>query len=457
LQPLPTAKFTIEMLNAHGPYDHGIWDPTIRGVTAHHKLSKLLVKTVSAEILKKYSKLQLAEMTILDVGGYDGWILVQLQQELKFKLAVCVEPRLKNIQKGEFARKYYGIETDVKFIQGELDSLDQVLDNQFDLVLCLNVLHHVDSTPKAIQSLSDFCLDRIFISSAVIERPKNSVKLKRLLNLKDISYLNSTKDFATAGFKFESPYFDGSTTGSVIVNLPEENLIKMSLTSNGFEVEKSINSLDSKSFMFFTKSHGELWGFIVANKTSSVLNSNDKYLADRIEYEKQYLFALLKIEVIDLWLGKITTIDHYSESAILNPSIKPSISDRLLFTASRQPTKLLSKLILRQSNLNSCEKSILQNVSKDPTFKIGFELAKHHLKRGQYSEAKILFKDLTNKPNCDWRVFYRSCFLLTVIARIENDEVAFVRYQQLLDIANPHFSISTTEGVEWVLEANSHF
>jgi len=446
------------MLNAHGPYDHGIWDPMIRGVTAHHKLSEFLVETISAEILKKYSKLQLAEMTILDVGGYDGWVLVQLQRELNFKLAVCVEPRLKNIQKGEFARKYFGIETDVKFIQGELDSLDQVLDNQFDLVLCLNVLHHVDSTPKAIQSLSDFCLDRIFISSAIVERPKNSVKkLKRLLNLKDISYLNSTKDFATAGFKFESPYFDGSTTGSVIVNLPEENLIKMSLTSNGFEVEKSIKSLDSKSYTFFTKSHGELWGFIVANKTTSVLNSNDKYLVDRIEYEKQYLFALLKIEVVALWLGKISTIDHHSESASLNPSIKPGISDRLLFTASRQPTKLLSKLILRQSNLNSCEKSILQNVSRDPTFKIGFELAKHHLKRGQYREAKILFKDLTNKPNCDWRVFYRSCFLLTVIARIENDEVAFVRYQQLLDIANPHFSISTTEGVEWVLEVNSHF
>jgi len=67
------------MLNAHGPYNHGLWDPLIRGV--------------SAEILENYSKLQLAEMTILDVGGYDGWILVQLQQEFGFKLAVCVEPR----------------------------------------------------------------------------------------------------------------------------------------------------------------------------------------------------------------------------------------------------------------------------------------------------------------------------------------------------------------------------
>ena len=452
MQTEPTNKFTIEMLNAHGPYDHGLWDPMMSGVTAHHKLSKSIVETISAEIASKYSKSKLAEMTILDVGGYDGWILVQLQQELNFKLAVCVEPRLKNIQKGEFARKYYGIETDVKFIQGELDSLDQVLDNQFDLVLCLNVLHHVDSTPKAIQLLSDFCLDRIFISSAIIEIPKKSAKiLKNLLNPKDIAYLNSTKDFATAGFKFESPYFDGSTTRSVIVNLPEENLIKMSLTANGFNVEKAITSLASTSYKFFTKSHGELWGFIVANKTPSVLNANDKYLADRIEYEKRFLFALLKIEVIDLWLGKIHAIDHNSKSASLDSPIKPRITDRLLFAASRRPDKFFSKFMLRQSNLNSNEKSILQNVSKAPTFKIGFELAKHYLKRGQYNEAKILFKDLTNKPSCDWRVFYRSCFFLTVIARIEKDELAFVYYRQLLDIANPHFAISTEIGMQWII------
>ena len=455
MQPKELAELTTELLNAHGPYDHGLWDSMMSGTTAHHKLSKSIVKTISTELKSKYPKSQLSEMTILDVGGYDGWILVQLQEELNFKLAVCVEPRLKNIQKGEFARKYYGIHTNVKFVQGELNSLDRVLDNQFDFVLCLNVLHHVDSTPKAIQSLTDFCIDTIFISSAIIERPKKSVKkLKKLLNLKDISYLNSPKDFATAGFKFESPYFDGSTNGSLIVNLPEENLIKMSLISNGFKVEKSITSLASKNYKFFTKSHGELWGFIVAIKVSRVLDSNDKYLGDRIEYEKRFLFALLKIEVIDLWLEKISTIDRNSESASLSPSTKSSISDRLLFAASRQPNKLFSRFILRQSNLDLIEKSILQNISKAPVFKAGFELAKYHLKRGQHNQAKILFKDLTNKLSCDWRVFYRSCFFLTVIARIENDEVAFVHYQQLLDIANPHFPISTTEGVEWVLKAN---
>jgi hypothetical protein len=238
----------------------------------------------------------------------------------------------------------------------------------------------------------------------------------------------------------------------VIVNLPEENLIKMSIISNGFKVEKSITSLASKNYKFFTKSHGELWVFIVANKVSSELNSNDKYLSDRIEYEKRFLFALQKIEVIDLWLEKITP--SRSESASLGPLKIQSLSDKLLFTASRQPNKLFSKIILRLSNLDSIDESILINISKSPVSKASFEHAKHLLKRGRLFEARILLKVLTNKPNCDWRVFYRSCFFLSVIARIENDEVAFDHYQQLLDIANLHFPISTTEGVEWILTAN---
>lgn len=285
MQTDPTNYFTIEMLNAHGPYDHGLWDPMMSGVTDHHKLSKSIVETISAEIASKYSKSKLAEMTILDVGGYDGWILVQLQRELNFKLAVCVEPRLKNIQKGEFARKYYGIQTNVIFIQGELDSLDQALDNQFDFVLCLNVLHHVDSTPKAIQSLADYCLNTIIVSSATIERPKKSVtKLLKLMNLKDIAYLNRTQDFAIAGFKFETPYFDGSTNESVIVCLPEENLIIMSLTSNGFYIKRSLNSRSSKYLVSFTKSHGEQATLLIACKNENSITQKENFHRDIVQY-----------------------------------------------------------------------------------------------------------------------------------------------------------------------------
>jgi len=272
------------------------------------------------------------------------------------------------------------------------------------------------------------------------------VKLKRILNLKDISYLNGTKDFALVGFKFESPYFDGSTTGSLIINLPEENLIKMSLISNGFEVEKSITSLASKNLNFFTKSHGELSGFIVATKTSSVLNSRGKYLKDRTEYERRFLFAHPKIKVINLWLGKTGVVKQIFTGVNFSPPRELSLSNRLLFAASRQPNKLFARFVFRQSKLDFYEKSILQNISKAPVFKVGFELAKHLLVNGQLDEAKDLLTKLTKAQNCDWRVFYRSCYFSACIAEIENDSISCGHYLNLLKIANPLFPITNIAG-----------
>ena len=186
---------------------------------------------------------------------------------------------IKEYSKGEFARKYYGIQTNVKFIQGELNSLDQILDNKFDFVLCLGVLHHLESTPIAIKSLADYCLNTMIISSATIEGPKKSVtKLLKLMNLKDIAYLNSTKDFAIAGFKFETPYFDGSTNESVIVNLPEENLIIMSLASSGFHIKRSLNSRTSEYLVSFTKSHGEQATFLVACKNQNSITQEKIFI-----------------------------------------------------------------------------------------------------------------------------------------------------------------------------------
>ena len=158
------------------------------------------------------------------------------------------------------------------------------------------------------------------------------------------------------------------------------------------------------------------------------------------------------MEVADEYCLKISAPEAFNKGRIL--VLKLLVSNCLIFTASRRPSNMLSKIVLSQSNLDLSTKSILQNIIKAPVFKSGFELAKHHLKGGRHTEAKSLLKDLTNKLNCDWRVFYRSCYFLTVIAKIENDELSFNHYKQLLDIANPQFPIAITEGVEWVFKAN---
>ena len=417
------------------------------------KLSKSIVETISTEITSKYSKSQLAEMTILDVGGYDGWILVQLQKELNFKLAVCVEPRLKNIQKGEFARKYYGILTNVKFIQGELNSLDQVLDNKFDFVLCLGVLHHLESTPIAIKSLANYCLNTMIISSATIERPKKSVtKLLKLMNLKDIAYLNSAQDFAIAGFKFETPYFDGSTTESAIVNLPEENLIIMSLSSNGFHIKRSLNSQSSKYLASFTKSHGEQATFIVACKNQNSITQEKNFNRDILQYELNFLFTIPRIEILSSWSSLFENYHYqvFKTRAFNKFFARHKLASLLMAFASRHAELRISKVVLNLAKVQPAEVAIIQSIEKAPITKSNFELAKHLLVNGQLNEAKDLLQKLTNTPNCDWRVFYRSCYLLACIAEIQNDSISCGHYLNLLKIANPLFPITIVVGTNWI-------
>jgi len=441
----------VELLNAHGPYDHSIWNYLAREETAHHRLSKYLVATISAELRAKYSRSQFAEMSIIDIGGYDGWILVQLQNELNFKQAVCVEPRQKNITKGKYAREFYGIQTDVVFLKGELDSLEEVIDCKFDFVLCLGVLHHVDSTPRAIRAITNICTSTIFISSAIIDRPSKMKKLKRLLNLKDISYLKSKKDFATAGFKFETPYFDGSTINTPIVSLPEKKLIEMSLEVNGFKT-KSISSTDNKLRYFF-KQHGELEVFISATKDKG-FTYEQKYFKDRSDYEKTYLFTVLKPQTLQLFFDKNESdFRSLEKDQLSNPWHVLRLRSLFSWTL-RNPQNWFANAVLHFTKFQSDEISIIQNISKAPFEKSHFEVAKHFLRNGEYDEATIRLKNLVNKPNCDWRIFYRSCYFLMVIAKIQNDAQSFGHYKDLLFISNPDFSVTIEDGIQWLDNQN---
>lgn len=71
----------------------------------------------------------------------------------------------------------------------------------------------------------------------VVSEPKKDRRnILHLLNLKDLAYVNSPKDWAFAAFKYETPYFDGSTSKAPIINAPEERLIKMALSVSEFAV-----------------------------------------------------------------------------------------------------------------------------------------------------------------------------------------------------------------------------
>ena len=94
--------------------------------------------------------------------------------------------------------------------------------------------------------------------------------------------------------------------------------------------------------------------------------------------------------------------------------------------------------------------SILSNLSRAPEEKVRFELAKDSAVKGEVGLARDLLRSVTTRPNSDWRAFYRSCYFLALLARLDGREKEEVYYTDLLLTANPDFPLTFEDGREWL-------
>ena len=115
----------IETLNANGPYSMAVWksgEVSVGNEEGFTGRSAYFVKKTRKSILKNFSVEELKEMSILDIGCNDGWVLHQLS-DLPFKKMVGVEPREKNIQKGRVVREILKLENNADYRIGDIESL----------------------------------------------------------------------------------------------------------------------------------------------------------------------------------------------------------------------------------------------------------------------------------------------------------------------------------------------
>jgi hypothetical protein len=470
---------SIEKLNSRGPYEHGLWNEVSRDAdpasvirlsgrpplygrgSGHQRRSRYLVDEVSRILTEQYSSEELAQMTILDVGCYDGWVLFQVAQRLHFKKMIGVEPRRKNIDKGVAAREVYGVEDKgIVFVEGEVESLDSVLDEElFDIVLCLGVIHHVESTPKVVRLLAARARHTLIIDTMVIDEPKkNSKSIKGLLSLKDVSYLDAPQDWAIAAFKYESPYFDGSTSGSPIVNVPQAKLVTMSMEASGLIV----SVVNSTGAVAFRKEFRELVGvqeatFVGIRPNELIGEGKDEAPQNWREkarlHEELFCFGEIPESVLGLWAANL----HIEVPAKKYEGRKSRVtrSLRRLYRASLDPSKRSAVKCLQRSNLDPGMVMILGNLSRSPAEKVRLELGKGSLRQGHIEVSRGYFKQITEKSGCDWRSFYRSCYFLMIIALLEADKESSEKYEGLLRTANWDFPLTIEEGVMWASRADT--
>ena len=451
-------KHAIELINAHGPFDHGVWkianpqsgDLQFGENSLFQSRADRMVSSIVSHLKKAYTADQLAGKSILDVGCYDGWILTQVCAQIRFRKCVGVEPRAKNIEKGRYARELCGIATSCTFMQGGYEDLGALFPAEsFDIVMCLGMIHHVPSPYHAIKLVAEKCAGLLIFDSMVIPELKNDkADIEPFINTKDIVYRDRPGDWSMAAFKYESPYFDGSTSQYQLVSIPQEALLRMSLVASGFQVNECL--MTEKDY--YPETSQKIRG--VQEVMLSSTRVRDRGFIDAAwkdnaaAYESVYCRALLNSPTLKYLLDRFSFKDamEFAGSLGLDRQAVPAELAAALDAAfadfgarDKDRDRVLEKYRIFKEQIE-----ILSAIPRAPLEKLLLELGKAALKDRRLELARDIFRRITQKVNSDWRSFYRACYLMWVIEDAQKNIKEAARYKSLLDTANALFPFDLT-------------
>lgn len=451
-------------LNAYGPYEHGIWDFHADKPSVDFKSSQYLFFERSLELFRilerffadTFTEDELTNLSVLDIGCYDGWIISKLDEKFNFGRAVGIEPRAKNIAKGNYARKFYELDCKVEFLESDIDGASGLVGNSaFDVVICLGTLHHVVSTPLAIRKLKELTKDYLLLDTMVIPSLRRDSKaVLDKLNLKDIVYRDRNLVWGIAGYKFESPYFDGSTAKDRIVSIPDSNLLEMVFEDLNLDIVKDFNPEQ----VSYNQKKQKLRG--VLEKTYLLKKTTSQTFAEQIKrksevYERIFLYTTTSPQILLWWLEELTKSEKLlSEefrivrrmTAHHSRSIHNKIADYIKFRFSKNPTSKLWTKLADLLSLSSSQKEVLLNISRSPLDKTRFEILKQLIisADGSREDFENLIEAILNSKVSDWRSFYRTAYFAACLAQADESS-NLNELKALLQASNSEFPLPLVE------------
>ena len=423
--PLDLTVQEIEDLNAYGPYNHAVWQG--RGVVISHEESlagraQFLASLFRRVLTSSFSAEEMAQLSMVDVGCYDGWLLDQLS-DLPFKRLVGIEPRQRNIDKGNKAREILCVPSRAEFRVGSIESLGTEV---FDVVLCTGLLHHLESVGEALRALGSICRRKLFLETMCLSSSHITPEFVNELELKDIVYFEAKPICGLSGHKFESAYYHGSAMRPGIVTIPTLSTLKMFLQQMGV---RRIEVLAEP---------GKYWSGTVKRPAPACCLVADfppeketDALADRIyKYEKGLLKTLLPSSLLDPLYDRFCGGQRRGETWTVR-----------LIAAYIQGPDLSSRRVLlpwiRRRWPDRFEWEIIKNFRYAPADKIALEAAKLRYARGDYPGAIEVARLITHRLNADWRATYRAFLLMSRAYRCLGDSDQAKRYENLCRVSNP--------------------
>lgn len=423
-------------INTYGPYSMAVWK-NLDGVSIGNQESmdgraEIMHETLRKSILANFSVAELSHLSILDVGCHDGWLLSQLA-DLPFKTMTGIEPRAKNVKKGEIVRQELGINNNIEFLVGDLQKING---RKFDIVVCTGVLYHVESIIDFLKQLEGICERFIFIESRTIDSKLISKELLVQSEVVDLPYKFNQLQIGLSMHKFESTFSDGSSHKDIVVSLPTPETITMYLQSLNFENIRI--ELSPSDFRFGLKRKDRpldgicISAFPKKHLTSNIMNLKNES-SNRLE--AMYSSTLMPLDVLEAIL-----VSEQNSRPFL-PSRKKDIW-KWLQPMNFQNKKIENRLI-SNFGLNQDQAMIFRDIKFNPSQKISFEIAKIDFVNNKLDLATEKLLKLINSENGDWRVVYRSFYILMQIGKITDNEEMIEEYQDRLKLCNPQHPFFT--------------
>ena len=412
-------KRSIEELNSNGNLNCSEWEENSIKIGNEEGLkgrSNLLLTEIKNFIQKNYSPKKIKQMSLLDVGCFDGYFSTYLSK-LEFKRVIGIEPKKKNIENGIAIRKFLNIKnsSNLEFIHGNIENYKPG-DEKFDIVMCLGVMHHVGDHFNFIKKLCSLSKHAVILDTRVIQN--ESLNVNSAINkseLLDVFYKNkfninknkflSNDLFSFSIFKYETAFNDSSTVNSGVVSVPSKHLVRMLFKNFNFNnlneiisPEKYRNLLNHKRPLDGYLICARKEDFIDIKSKRTVINYENKIR--RVQINKDLILSLYNNVVLNK--KKYYNLKIYFDTMMIRFGF-----NKIYFMFNQKQDPAI--------------KEIINNFKYSYHDKITYEYARLLFSEKKYSEAENFFLYIVQKLNSDFRTVYRSFYFLYKIAKINKD------------------------------------
>ena len=434
-------KQLIEEINLLGPWVHGYFDLG-NGVIIEDsddlQKSRLfaILETLKMLLSKHCETRNSLELTLSDIGCNTGFFIVELLKAFKFKTVIGYEPKSTNLDKAKFIRKRLCIDEN-RWQLSEYDLLHKPTHLvSTDITMCIGVLHHVDDIFAACRHLHELSNGLVIIECMVLPEILNNEQTKESLELKDIAYQDEEFDghrvpFGVMGLKHESHYYDGAAAKSGVVTVPTASALCMILESVGFlDVEIVRTETDFQNSHYTENSYRRMNSTVITARKGCIQDTSiDQKIATSTHLIQDKELQVVLPETLILVLNSVIEEPKNNQKSIV------SIINRFRNEkhVSQEDQETLSHA------LSPDELSIVMGFRFQYATKVKFEYAKYLVKYQKLAVAQNILEELIYTQNLDWRVCYRSYYLLAQVMVAKNQiELAELNIKKCLK-AYKHF------------------